>query len=660
MKKQTKSQGEHRTSLFVRMTKSVVLLVVGLFLLTGVILGTIVYKTSQNLMIEELNEVSVAYTKVVEKELGIFQEQVKAIADYAAGMPGKLNNAQINDALDAMKDEKGFTTIYGIDQSGETSIAGLFINDREYFQAAMKGEFYASSPFLKSDDTVGITIAVPAYRNNIIDGIVSVGINYDYFSAFVDFQIGQTGSSYIIDKAGTVVASQESDLVLNFYNAIKEAQSNAELEEQAALITQFINGDYGIGTYKTASGVEKTAVAHPILGTDGWILVTTMDNAEINQTAYLVLGVLGAIVLAGIVIGILAAMVLARGISKPIEEINTRLTLLAEGDLSTPVNLVTTGDEIQTLSQSLHDTVMQLRMYILEISRVTKDMAAHNLNTEISGEFLGEFLPIKDSLNKIVTLMNHSFGDISEASDQVSIGSDQVSLAAQALSHGTVQQAGAVEELSSTISEVAHKVNQNAINSHSASEKVGQVRGKIEESNKEMQQLINAMAQINISSGEIGKIIKTIEDIAFQTNILALNAAVEAARAGGAGKGFAVVADEVRNLAAKSAEASQNTTALIDQSIRAVDHGIVVADNTASHLQEVVAGATEVSEMVSQISSATKEQAEAIRQINDGIDQIASVVQNNSATAEESAAASEALSGQATMLQGLIDQFNLK
>lgn len=655
-----KANNMRSTSLFARITKAVIFLVIALFLITGVILGTIVYNSSRNLMIGELNEVSVAYTKVVEKELGIFKEQVNAIAEYAAGMQGNLNNADINEKLDLMKTQKGFTTIYGIDKSGETSIPGLFVNDRDYFNAAMNGEFYASSPFLKTDNTVGITIAVPAYRDDKIDGIVSVGINYDYFTPFVDYKIGQTGYSYIIDKTGTVIANQDSELVLNFYNAIKEAEADPKAKEQAAVIKRFIDGDYKISTYKEANGVSKTAVAQPISGTDGWILVTAMDNSEMNKTAIIMLAVLAGIVFVGIVIGVFAAMALARGISKPIAAVNTRLSLLSKGDLSTSVDLVYTGDEIQTLSHSLHETVMQLRMYIQEISTVTKDMASYNLKTEISGDFLGEFIPIKDSLNKILMVMNHSFSEIRQAADQVNMGAGNVAQASQALSNGTIHQASSIEELSSTISDISQKVKQNAESSDSANKKVENVRNEIEESNRQMQNLIGAMGKISMSSGEIGKIIKTIEDIAFQTNILALNAAVEAARAGVAGKGFAVVADEVRSLASKSAEAAKNTTKLIEESIHAVSNGIAVADDTAQHLKEVVAGSVDVSDMVERISVASKEQAISISQITTGIDQIASVVQTNSATAEESAAASEELSGQASTLQVLTEKFTLK
>lgn len=217
-----------------------------------------------------------------------------------------------------------------------------------------------------------------------------------------------------------------------------------------------------------------------------------------------------------------------------------------------------------------------------------------------------------------------------------------------------------MEELAATINEISNQVKSNAENAHNVNKLADDVGLKMTESNQQMQTMIEAMKEISSSSSEIGKIIKTIEDIAFQTNILALNAAVEAARAGEAGKGFAVVADEVRNLASKSAEASKNTAVLIESSILAVEKGTKIADETAHTLLESVEGAQKVTRTIDQISKASEEQASSISQITQGIDQISNVVQTNSATAEESAAASEELSGQAQILKGLISQFKLK
>lgn len=651
---------KRKTSLFVRITKSVVLLIAGLFLLTGIVLGTIVYTSSQSMMKGELKEVSTAYTLVVQKELEALNEKVNSIAQFATGLPGLLSSQTNNATLDRMKGSKGFVSIYGIDKSGMTSTPGVAVNDRDYFKKAMSGEFYASTPFLKSDNTVGITLAVPAYRDNAIDGVVSVGVNFDYFSQFVDFEIGKTGQAYIIDRTGTVVADQNTELVKNFYNPVEEGKKDSKVKQQGEVINTFLTGNYTASQYTTKDGVKKTAIASPITGTDGWLLVTTMNNTELNSTSVVVLSALLLIVVVGLIIGVIAAMAMAKGISRPVTRINDRLMLLADGDLSTEVTTVTTGDEIQSLSEALGDTIVQLRMYISEISIVTQSMANYNLDTRVKGKFKGEFLPIKESLNNILQLINSSFHEISVASDQVSSGSEHVSDGAQALSQGTTEQASAVEELAATINEISTQVKANAQNARNASDKANSAGVEVLESNEKMQELIVAMNEISNSSKQIGKVIKTIEDIAFQTNILALNAAVEAARAGAAGKGFAVVADEVRSLATKSSEAAKGTTSLIEGAIQAVSKGTAIADDAAKSLLSVVEGTKVVSEIVGKITSASGEQAQSIAQVTLGVDQISSVVQTNSATAEESAAASEQLSSQARMLKELVNRFQLK
>ena len=260
--------------------------------------------------------------------------------------------------------------------------------------------------------------------------------------------------------------------------------------------------------------------------------------------------------------------------------------------------------------------------------------------------------------------MNHNLSNtltqVQQISEQVAEGSDQVSSGAQNLSEASAEQASSVEELAATITEISENIKRTADNAKEASEKVYSAQDALTVSNDQMQEMIQAMSVISHKSEDIGKIIKTIEDIAFQTNILALNAAVEAARAGEAGRGFAVVADEVRNLASKSAEAAKNTTGLIEGTIEAVNNGTDIANRTAQALVETVESAGTVVTYVDDISTSAAEQAESIFQVRQGVDQIAGIVQTNSATAEESAAASEELSAQAQTLKNLVEVFNLR
>lgn len=368
-----------------------------------------------------------------------------------------------------------------------------------------------------------------------------------------------------------------------------------------------------------------------------------------------------SLVLIGI-LSLLFALYIVQSISRPVKELDTVADKIANGDLNQSITY-RSKDELGYLAVNFNKTVERLRdyvKYIDEISDVLRQIANGNLMFQLTYDYAGEFSKIKQALEDISSSLNSTMGQINQAADQVAAGSDQVSSGAQALSQGATEQASSVEELAATINEISSQVKTNAANAQQGKEMAEAAGAKIEEGNLQMNEMTKAMADISEKSGQIGKIIKAIEDIAFQTNILALNAAVEAARAGEAGKGFAVVADEVRNLASKSAEASKSTAALIEGSIQAVERGTRLADETAYTLIEVVEHANNVVSVIEEIAQASNEQASSIAQVTQGIEQISSVVQTNSATAEESAAASEELSGQAQVLKNLIGQFKLK
>ena len=364
---------------------------------------------------------------------------------------------------------------------------------------------------------------------------------------------------------------------------------------------------------------------------------------------------------AAIVIAVILALMLIRAIVPPIREIQKGMEEIEAGNLDVQLKYES-RDELGQLSDSVRGMVDSLKAIIHDEDYLFAEMGNGNFDvqTRIAEKYVGDFTSILTSIVKLRDNLNSTLMQINQSADQVSAGSDQVSSGAQALSQGATEQASSVEELAATINEISGNVKANAENAREASRKAAQVKDQAGESSRRMQEMLSAMTDISSSSGEIGKIIKTIEDIAFQTNILALNAAVEAARAGAAGKGFAVVADEVRNLAGKSADASKNTSALIEGSLHAVDRGTRIANETADALNQVVDGVQSVTVTIDNISRASDDQAVSIGQVTQGIDQISSVVQTNSATAEESAAASEELSGQAQILKNLVGQFQLK
>lgn len=344
---------------------------------------------------------------------------------------------------------------------------------------------------------------------------------------------------------------------------------------------------------------------------------------------------------------------------EPIREASNVLQDLAHGNLHTMVMGAYKGDHAK-IKEDLNQTVVSLEAYVGEITGTLEEMGRGNLNQEITSEFRGDFAAIKNSLNGINRQLSTTLSDIDEVSAQVETGAIQISDSGQALAQGTTEQASSIQELTASIEEVADETKSNAVRANEANERAMAVRENAAVGNHQMGKMVAAMAEINESSQDISKIIKVIDDIAFQTNILALNAAVEAARAGQHGKGFAVVAQEVRNLAVRSSEAAKETTSLIEGSINKVEIGTRFADETAISLKEILREIEKVTDLVKNIAQASSDQAREIEQINQGIDQVSMVVQTNSATAEQSAAASEELSGQAQLLKQMVSAFEIK
>ena len=367
------------------------------------------------------------------------------------------------------------------------------------------------------------------------------------------------------------------------------------------------------------------------------------------------LSVLGT---ASVLISILFGIYITRSITRPIKELETAARQMEQGHLKVDVSY-RSKDELGSLSNSMRQMSEKISYYMDEISRSMQQLADGNLDIPGCDGFQGDFLPVQEALFIVIDSLNETMAEINTFSDQVASGSDQVAGGAQVLSQGVIAQAGSVEELASTMSEISRQVNENAETSQAVKAAAGEMGTNILACNQQMQEMKAAMGEINSCSTQIRKIIKTINDIASQTNILALNAAVEAARVGAESKGFSVVAQEVRGLAGKSSAASKSTEELIEQTLDAVAHGTKLAEETAASLMNIVGGTDDMVSKINQIAEATQRQAEATEMVSIGIGQVSDIVQTNSATAEESAAASEELYGESQLLKSKISRFKL-
>lgn len=372
-----------------------------------------------------------------------------------------------------------------------------------------------------------------------------------------------------------------------------------------------------------------------------------------------------SLIIEGISIIVTAAFIVLtvycrKAILKPIKKIVHELNNFSEGILSAEFDVKINDSDIGKLAGSLNTTKWYIKKMVDELTYLLTQMSYGNISFTINYEYKGEFAPIKSAFEQILVNLNDSFSRIQKAGTTLYDASEQVSSGSQALAQGTSEQEASIRELSDYVQDISGRVNKNAENAKNVSEISDTATTDLKEGNAEMQKMLAAMKIIDEKSVEIEKIINTIDNIAFQTNILALNAAVEAARAGEAGKGFAVVADEVRNLASKSAEAAQTTSELISSTIEAVSNGTAIADSTAQTIESVMERFSNANSLINEISDSSAQQASMVDQVLSSVGQISAVVQNNAATAEESASASALTAAQAKELQKMVKQFHLR
>ncbi len=662
----------HKKSLLSKMLLFIAVPVVVIFCITAVIVLSAVKQSVSQLTTNELTSESRAasyqigeyfskYTEVTKQMVAndLFQQYLQ---QSSADKTAKQNYAGVKQTVDNIykADPDNLASVWIADCATNTVITAessatlnLKLSERPWYQHVIeKKDVVFVEPYnnVVTGDLIMSMIA-PIYKTGTSEliGFAGINITIDRLCTMVqDYKLGKTGFYILTTGNGQLIYHPTAGL---------KGKNVSESKMSDNIIKAIQNKTAGTITY-TAMNQTNYGYLSPV-GNTGWTIATGLPQKEYNSTYDAVNATVVTIFLIALLLMILLIVLVSKSIINPLKKLTHVAHQIAEGDLDVEVD-TKSSDETGQVAAAISRTVDRLKQYIQyidEVSAVLDQIALGNLVFELQCDYVGEFSKIKTSLENIKATLVETFNGITDSADQVASGSDQVASASQALAQGATEQASAIQQLSASITEIAGQVNQNATNASTANQLANNSSAEVERGNEHMQKLISAMAEISESSNQIGKIIKTIQDIAFQTNILALNAAVEAARAGAAGKGFAVVADEVRNLASKSAEAAESTTVLIENSVNSVNNGTKIANETAQSLHTIIDGVNKTSILIDQISKASNEQATSINQVTLGVDQISAVVQTNSATSEESAASSEELNSQAQLLKELVQMF---
>lgn len=543
----------------------------------------------------------------------------------------------------------GFSSGNILDSTGISLVDGTDFSDRSYVQTALSGIVNISDISVsKLTGKYGLSIASPTFdETNKVNGVVYFRLDNDFMTELVqEISISDSSVAYIVDAEGGVIAHVDSSEV---------GETNLE-ESAGAYAETILKSKAGNATFD--AGSERMFSGYAVIdNTDDWHLIIEANQKDFlgeMQSMIILIIVIGA---AALVIALVISAILAGYISQSVSKVEKILLAISKGNLNVEMQETKRKDEIGVLINATASLIGTLQGIVGQSNRILKNISEYRLLDEQVDSYPGEFNTLANSVNMIQQMLLELIRDVQQTSMVVANGSSELSDAANILSQGTITQANAIEQLQQDVETITRGITTNSENGGIINQKLTHLDMEIHSSNEQMAELLKAVEEVDEMSMDIKKIVSAIDGIAFQTNILALNASVEAARAGENGKGFAVVAQEVRGLAEKCADASGRTAELIEKCIASISNAKENADHTYDSLSTIVGNSTQIAEAFSEIANSTNEQAEHARAIKDEVNSISNVVQSNTSTAQQTAASTEKLSGQADNLKGMVGRF---
>lgn len=560
---------------------------------------------------------------------------------------------------DDIAERNGFLYTGKMDADGFSS-TGYSYAEEDYFQRCKETKQPYISDIINDGQQMIFLLEVPIMIEGRFEGVVYGGINASFLSDIVaNLSMGDDGVAYVLDGRGNVIGHRDESVVAQGSNMIEAAKTDSSVADVAEVNQRMLQGETGFGAYNFY-GDNKLVGFAPIEGFQKWSIAIETSQREFKSTLDRSIFLTILVVILVVFATYPVAVIVGRSISRPIQACVARLKKLADGDLHTATPVVKSKDETAELTKALKNTIFRLNDVVQDVSLHLEQMGQGDFREDISRSYWGDFIVIEKSIKAIHSSLKDTLYQISQSAETVAVSAVQVSNGAQSLSQGATEQANAVHELSATVSGIERNAKQTMAAVEEAGNFVNQAGAQLGVSMDYVKELNDAMEKISESSAKINKIINTIENIAFQTNILALNASVEAARAGSAGKGFAVVSEEVRSLASKSDVAAKATKELIESSIAAVKEGSQVVEKVTGALNKTSSIAGNVTDKMSTVVESVESQTVAISEVTTGISQISSVVQDTSVTSQESAATSQRLTDQSSLMNNLVRRFKLK